>query len=178
MTAQTKARVRARIKARRQLLSEDQVKSASQLIVNRLVEFVDWSGVNTIHVYISIPKLKEVDTSGAFSYIQQNQPGTTTYAPIGKDETKHWVMAAKEKREVQPPPEIDIFIIPLVGFDERGYRIGNGGGYYDRLLTHYPSAQKIGLAFELQKVPTIPSEPHDVPMDVIITEQQIYRFAQ
>lgn len=69
-----------------------------------------------------------------------------------------------------PLKKINLIIIPGVGYDEKGNRIGHGKGYYDRLITKIPKAKLIGLGFEFQIVPTIPIEPHDRKVDTIITE--------
>ena len=62
-------------------------------------------------------------------------------------------------------------LIPLVGFDGAGHRLGNGGGYYDRTLAALtPRPLAIGVGFELGRLATISPAPHDQPMDVIITE--------
>jgi len=65
--------------------------------------------------------------------------------------------------------------IPPIGFDARGYRLGYGGGYFDRTLAAaVPQPLKIGVAFELSRIPTIQPQPHDVPMDFIVTEAGIH----
>jgi 5-formyltetrahydrofolate cyclo-ligase len=62
-------------------------------------------------------------------------------------------------------------LIPLVGFDAAGHRLGNGGGYYDRTLPALsPRPLAIGVGFELGRLPTISPLSHDMPMDMIITE--------
>ena len=68
--------------------------------------------------------------------------------------------------------ENDLIIVPGVGFDERGNRIGHGKGYYDDLLSK-SKAPHIGLAFESQIVKEIPTEEHDMPVDKIITEKRV-----
>ena len=66
-------------------------------------------------------------------------------------------------------------LIPPVGFDSKGYRLGYGGGYFDRTLAvMQPQPLKIGVAFELSRIPTIRPQPHDVPMDLIVTEAGIH----
>ncbi len=68
---------------------------------------------------------------------------------------------------VQP----DALLIPLVGFDEDCYRLGYGGGYYDRTLAALsPRPLTIGIGLEMARRPTIHPQPHDVPMDFIVTE--------
>jgi 5-formyltetrahydrofolate cyclo-ligase len=73
------------------------------------------------------------------------------------------------------PTDIDLVMVPGTAFDPRGGRMGQGKGYYDRLLANArPDATLIGLAFECQMFPEIPVAPHDVPMDAVITESQVY----
>ena len=66
-----------------------------------------------------------------------------------------------------------VLIIPLLGFDEHGNRLGYGLGYYDKTLSKLPNAKKIGIGYSFQQVKNIPSEPHDVKLDLIITDNQI-----
>lgn len=66
-------------------------------------------------------------------------------------------------------------LIPPVGFDEQGYRLGYGGGYFDRTLAAMsPQPLKIAVAFEVARVPTIHPQPHDVPMDFVVTEAGVH----
>jgi 5-formyltetrahydrofolate cyclo-ligase len=71
--------------------------------------------------------------------------------------------------------ELDIIMVPGVAFDHTGARMGHGFGYYDKLLEHArPDAPLVALAFECQLFPEIPTAPHDIFMDKIITERAIY----
>ena len=70
--------------------------------------------------------------------------------------------------------EIDVIIVPCVGFDEKKNRLGYGGGYYDRYLENN-KALKIGVAFEVQKVSDLPVKENDIPLDIIVTEKTIYK---
>ena len=72
-----------------------------------------------------------------------------------------------------PLTSIDLCIIPGVVFDTKGNRIGHGGGYYDRLFQMNSRAHRLGLAYELQIVPSIPVETHDIKVEKIITEKRI-----
>lgn len=70
--------------------------------------------------------------------------------------------------------EPDVAIVPMVGFDEQGYRLGYGGGYFDRTLgCARPRPLAIGVAFEMARLATIYPQPHDVPMDFVVTEAAI-----
>ena len=66
---------------------------------------------------------------------------------------------------------VDIVVVPGVGFDVKGNRIGHGRGYYDRFLNG-STAERVGLAFEFQIVDRIPVDDHDEPVDKIITERR------
>jgi len=88
----------------------------------------------------------------------------------------------REHREVTLA-DIDLVIIPGAGFDLKGNRLGYGGGYYDKLLSTDPSSQSripflVALAFEEQIVEEIPSEPHDIKMDIIITDNRVVRCSE
>lgn len=74
------------------------------------------------------------------------------------------------------PADPDLLITPLLAFDNRGYRLGYGGGFYDRTLAQRPHANSIGLAYATQKVPRVPTEPTDEPLDTVITERAVHRF--
>jgi len=70
---------------------------------------------------------------------------------------------------------VNSLIIPLLGFDEQGYRLGYGSGYFDRTLAVMnPRPLTIGVAFEILRLPTIYPQPHDIPMDYVITERSIW----
>jgi 5-formyltetrahydrofolate cyclo-ligase len=71
--------------------------------------------------------------------------------------------------------DLDIVMVPGVAFDRSGARMGHGKGYYDKLLQHArKDAPLVALAFECQLFPEIPVAPHDIFMDMIITEKAIY----
>ena len=70
---------------------------------------------------------------------------------------------------------MDLIVIPGVGFDHSGHRLGHGRGHYDRLLKK-TRGYKVGLAFEEQLVPELPVEAHDVPVDLLITDQNLLYF--
>ncbi len=70
-----------------------------------------------------------------------------------------------------PIVEPDVILMPLLGFDREGTRLGYGGGYYDRTLASLGKAPRlIGYAFALQEIEHIPHEPHDVPLSAVVTE--------
>ncbi len=71
--------------------------------------------------------------------------------------------------------DIELMIIPAVAFDRKGNRLGRGKGFYDRLLST-SKATKIGVGYEFQLFDSIPSEPHDVAMDMVITQKTLIKL--
>jgi 5-formyltetrahydrofolate cyclo-ligase len=81
-----------------------------------------------------------------------------------------WNIPVPEKREVVIPQAV---LAPLVGFDRQCYRLGNGGGYFDRTLAALvPRPLAIGVGFELLQIETIYPQPFDMPMDIVVTEAE------
>lgn len=82
---------------------------------------------------------------------------------------------------VVPLAELDVLLVPLVGFDTQGNRLGMGGGYYDRTLAAWqagrlPRLLPIGLAYDQQCVDSLPVQPWDVPLPRIITPTKLWDF--
>lgn len=92
------------------------------------------------------------------------QPGDETVPGVYK------IPVPKVRNVVVP----NVLMVPLVGFDPAGYRLGYGGGYYDRTLASLPDKPlAIGIGFELSRLTTIYPQTHDIPMDKIVTESGI-----
>lgn len=76
---------------------------------------------------------------------------------------------------------LDLVLLPLVGFDHRGARLGMGGGYYDRTFafrnthTTWRGPRLVGIAYAFQQLPAIALAPHDVRMDAVVTEKEVIR---
>ena len=106
-----------------------------------------------------------VDKKGPLEY-RAWRPGETLVDGV-------WNIPVPEKREIVMPA---IVLAPVVGFDRECYRLGYGGGYFDRTLAalkRKPLA--IGIGFSIQEIETIHPQPFDVPMDLIVTEGGIRR---
>ncbi len=78
------------------------------------------------------------------------------------------------------PQALAVVLMPLLGFDEAGNRLGNGAGYYDRFLAGRHATRGapllVGIAFECQRCPRLPAAAHDVPLDAVITERGVQVF--
>lgn len=117
--------------------------------------------------------------------IKAAQLGISTGLPrLGPNNTMmtfhHWLEGdATERAHVFEQPLAsaaliipDLILAPLVGFDRALNRLGQGGGHYDRAFLAYPHAYKIGIAWSVQEVPTLPVEAHDIALDAIMTEKE------
>lgn len=78
-----------------------------------------------------------------------------------------------EKTEEILSEEIDTLVVPGLAYMKNGFRLGFGGGYYDRFLEHY-KGRTVSLAFEMQFITGFPVEDHDRPVEMIITNQQVW----
>lgn len=79
-----------------------------------------------------------------------------------------------------PPYDPEVILVPLLGFDGRGHRLGYGVGHYDRTLLHLQkkklSVLTIGVAFEMQRVNELPMASYDQPLHWVVTEEKVYKF--
>ena len=106
-----------------------------------------------------------VDRKGPLEY-RRWRPGEPLVAGV-------WDIPVPERREIAVP---DAVLAPLVGFDRQCYRLGYGGGYFDRTLAALaPRPLAIGVGFELSLIETIYPQAFDVPMDLIVTEVALRR---
>jgi len=88
------------------------------------------------------------------------------------------------RAQLLPGISMDLVLVPLVGFDDQGMRLGMGGGYYDRSFAArlfrrcWRKPRLIGVAYELQRVSRLARQPWDVTLDGVVTEKQLYLFNQ
>jgi 5,10-methenyltetrahydrofolate synthetase len=148
-------------------MSEQDRQKFSDAIARKLMAF-DWTNVHLLHCYEPIKNLNEVNTALFIREIERHFPNVQLFTSryIGNE----WRIVSLQDETVQQSTHFDVIIVPMLGFDEHLHRIGYGGGYYDRFLATQEQAQKIGLCFELCQVKQIPSEAHDIPLDIIVTE--------
>lgn len=108
--------------------------------------------------------------------IQKNEPMQfREWWPGAPMTTDEFDIPVPDGTEVIRPEAI---LMPSLGFDARGYRLGYGGGYFDRTLAAFPvHPLKIGVAFESSRLPTIHPQSHDVPMDFVVTQAGVHYAA-
>lgn len=181
MTAD-KATLRARIKRMRNELGGDFISKASRQVCEKFIEL--YGERESFLFYCNFGN--EIETEWLFNYLHKK--GKKIYLPkmcfeeifIGRFEGSEFLetcsLGIKEPVSLTDEPEqIDVAIVPALVFDTNCNRIGFGKGYYDKLLKNYLFDLKVGFAYDFQVVERIETEEHDVPLDVVITEKNIYR---
>lgn len=163
----------------------------SAKIVKRLTETPQFHVAKTIAVTMS--NFPEVETRGFIEHVwslekkivvPKSNPKTRqmTFYKITDFRQLEVVFAGIEEPiesmcEAISPEQMDLVIVPGVVFNKKGYRIGFGGGYYDRFLAGYRGAT-IALAFEEQVCDDIPVDAHDIPVQHVITDQRMLHCSE
>ncbi|MDA8126375.1 MAG: 5-formyltetrahydrofolate cyclo-ligase [Deltaproteobacteria bacterium] len=181
-----KGDIRRQALCQRDGLAATEIEAKSRIIVERLVGLDEIRRAATVMVYLSFASEVRIDRLLLRGWAAGKRIVVPHCRPDGREltacridafdelEPGHYGIRAPKADRLRPVPqaEIDAVIVPAAAFDRRGYRIGYGGGYYDRFLPQVPQAAKIGVAFACQIVPEIPAAPHDVPVDRIVTEKE------
>jgi len=173
----------------RNQMTKDEVDSLSQKIISTLVKLPVYKNSKKVMLYLSFGN--EVDTFKLIELCKKEnkkiivsfckkegcQIVPTEIENIDNDLVRSKFGYLEPKKElVKPvkPEEIDLIILPGIAFDRRCYRISYGGGYYDRFLAELNfTVPTIGLVYDFQIVDIVPLEPHDMPVDYVITEKRI-----
>lgn len=176
--ANSKVDLRQKLKRERQKLSIAQVKSFSQDMTSQLLDIVDWSKISSLHIYLPIKRQCEADTGLLLAAIRNLYPQvkTASWKKQGAAYKNFWFDETGFKKVVPENYQFDLIVVPLLGFDGAGYRIGYGGGFYDEYLRAQERALTIGLCYESGRLRGQFSEVHDVPLKMVITEKITYRF--
>jgi len=179
--------LRRRIMKKRSVASTSELMEKSAKIKHRIFEMDLFRNAQTILFYVSYDN--EVFTHDMIK--ESMSMGKTVVAPksIPKDITlilskladwndlevgEYDILEPKQDTIKEIPAEsIDLILVPGVVFDIHGNRIGHGKGYYDRLLNYTQNIPHVGLAFEIQIVDAVLTEEHDLPVDIIVTEERI-----
>lgn len=145
--------------ARKKLLSRENVARFDDFDMKRLIDILRAQSGPAILSYAPVASWNEVDLSSLPALL----PGF------------QFDVVENTKNAPFPEKKYDVVLVPLLGFNKQGFRLGHGGGWYDRFLATQPQALKIGIGWEDSLVEFTP-EPHDIPMDIVVTEKQIRDF--
>ena len=173
-------------------MTGDEIESCSRVIADMLFAEFDFAKLKVVHCFISIAKFNEVDTSIIFERIWDEFPNVRTAVPRVHDSTgelEHfyydrgtnmvknaWGIEEPSGAERVNPNEIDLVIVPLLCFDERGYRVGYGKGYYDRFLRECRAdCVTAGLSFFPPEIEIKDIHDGDFTLDMFIMPNGIFR---
>lgn len=171
----------------REALSPEYQKKISLLVCEMIRQMGQYRYAKTIALYQAISGEIDLDTLWRSSLIKGkscyfpslNQDQTLAFLPCNPSTS--WIKNrfGIEEPDVAPslaisPNQLDLMIIPLVAFDSQGTRLGRGAGYYDRTLACSKPSLLMGVAYEFQRQNYLEPQAWDIPLDVIVTEKEIY----
>lgn len=173
-------------------LSEEAYTQANEAILHQ-VQQLNWQNINAVHLFLSISEKREINTFPILDWLLQQHPHIqilipradfttgrmeqviyTSDVPINK---KKYHIPEPIGGKIVNPSTIDRVFIPLLCFDQQGYRVGYGKGFYDRFLqTCKLDVEKIGLSFFDPIVKISDTDIHDIPLNRCISPNRIYDF--
>ncbi|MBI1374306.1 MAG: 5-formyltetrahydrofolate cyclo-ligase [Phycisphaera sp.] len=188
--APEKKNLRAQLRAKLMELEPAELHAKSVAAAERLAATPEFQRAESVMIFL--PLKYEIDARPIALRAWQRMKTVTV--PLVSYEQKHMIpvvlRSLDEPMNVDrygvstpgtgkpiPPQDIDMVIVPGLGFDVEGRRIGRGGGFYDRFLAH-PSFTGItcGLALDEQIVDEVPTACHDVSLDLLVTDRRELRF--
>lgn len=176
-----KKEARQLIRQRKKQYSADQLIEKSKPVTEKILAIDRVQQAKTVLLYYSMSD--EVDTHGLVSQLYKQ--GKRVILPVviennqlelrpfmGTENMKKNLFGILEPatKAIVDEEKIDLAFIPGMAFDKKGNRLGRGKGYYDRLLSRLKDTYKIGVCFDFQVLPSIPTEQTDIPMDEVICE--------
>ena len=174
----------------RSRLSSEYKKECSDIISGKVIQQSEYQEAKTVMFYM--PVRGEVDVLPAFQAAllsgkrvilpktEKEEKSIRCYEVKGLKDLEKGAYGILEPEESKCREigfqEVDLVIVPGVGFDVSGFRLGYGGGYYDRLLSRSPGVSRMGVAYDEQIVADVMPEPHDSMMDCLISPKKILEF--
>lgn len=172
-------------------IADHEAESAAQAVAAKVISIVDVSTRTIVSAYWPLPG--ELDPRPGF--VALGERGATLALPRTVGDAQPLEFHSWQPQDnliegrfkVMEPPSTaarvqpDILLIPLLAFDRYCHRLGHGKGYYDRTLqglrSQNPAVLAIGVAFAVQEIEHVPTDANDQTLDIIITEQDVYRPA-
>jgi 5-formyltetrahydrofolate cyclo-ligase len=180
--------LRREMRARRKSLTEMERQNFSDEITKKFLALDVYKSSSVVMAYVSMPE--EVQLQKIFVDAFEQKKILAVPLIIGKGEMsavevpnfdaleigEFGILTVREdSRKFIDAEKINCVIVPGAAFDIHKNRLGLGGGFYDKFLPRAVNAKKIALAYDFQIVDAVPTEPHDSPVDMIITEKRILK---
>ncbi|TWT44670.1 5-formyltetrahydrofolate cyclo-ligase family protein [Phycisphaerae bacterium RAS1] len=186
----TKKELRQQLRERLAAIPEADRAARSAAACRLLGVQAEFVRSETVMLFLSLPT--EVDTSPlallawqlgkrvlapSVSWEQRRMAPIEIHSLTSGLETVEMGIRQPVEGAVVPISEIDLVVVPGLGFDETGNRVGRGRGFYDRFLAHREfRAITCGLAFEEQVVTVVPADEHDMRVQFLVTDARVRRF--
>ena len=182
--ATERKRVRTETLRRREVLTSEERARLSQRIVNSALCWIQREGFDSVMLYLSMRS--EVETTDLLEGLLNS--GKQICAPVINTEQvkltprriqnpntelirhRYGMLEPNDACPIFPTEHLQLIVVPGIAFDQKGYRLGYGKGFYDRFLTKCPHAIRIGLAYQIQVVEDTFPQAWDVPVQHIFTE--------
>ncbi|MDH3309846.1 MAG: 5-formyltetrahydrofolate cyclo-ligase [Gammaproteobacteria bacterium] len=189
--------LRQKLRARRRALSTEEQKEAASRLATNVTGSRLFLASRRIACYL--PNDGEIDTHPILAHIRLMQKDC--YLPVLSrlSHDRLWFARMETDTKLHPnrfgipepvvpsrdlvrAQELDLILMPLVGFDDHGHRLGMGGGYYDRSLEflrhrhHWRKPHLLGIAYDFQRVNGLTADPWDISLASVITDQAVYLF--
>ncbi len=178
-----KSDIRRKMKNLRMMLSDDEKAIAADEVFARLEMTAAFMMADNILMYYSLPDelstlkfLKKWHDKKHF-FLPRVNGVNLEILPYDELSLESGAFNIEEPTgdDLANVEDIELMVIPAVAFDRSGNRLGRGKGYYDRLLNS-SRALKVGVGYDFQLIDEIPCEPHDVPMDMVITQNSVIKL--
>ncbi len=180
--ANAKSILREQIRARLKSVSAAERVVTSPQVCERVKASPIWQTARAVLLFFPLPSepdssllLDDALASGKLLALPRFNATTNAYEPVQvRDLARELVTGPFGVREptadcpLAPMNRLDLALVPGLGFDARGHRLGRGKGHYDHLLAGF-TGMKIGVAFDFQIVTEVPAEPHDIVLDAVVT---------
>ena len=193
MTQLGKKILRNQLKLRRLEISDKHTQDLNNRIVQHCLDLIPFDEIRSLHTYVPILSDNEIVSWQLLDYVWQIYPHVQTSVPKLNSFGKYDSVVVSPKTDWQtaevriPEPtngeilatnsRFDVIVVPMLGFDDYGHRLGHGLGWYDRFLATQPRALTIGLSYEFGFVRSgLPHETHDVALKYIVTEKSVRKF--
>ena len=164
--------------------TQDYLADSDAVITARVLALPGWRDAECVFIYVSVRTEPDTHALIRAALAAGKRVGVPLCSAPGEMDAReiasledllpraYGLLEPSEGAPVVRPEEFDLAIIPCVAADERGCRLGHGGGYYDRYLPQM-RCPRVCLCRGRELLPEVPTEPTDVPMDMVITEDKI-----
>lgn len=184
---------RKELLTQRRALSLAQKKRYSEIITTKILNLPEYQKADLCFMYASMPDefqtrelLENALKAGkrvCLPYITNKDEKIMQATLINSLEElvegTYGILTVDEKNiHIVNPEMIDLVLVPAVGFDRQGYRLGMGGGYYDRYIVKSTKAKLVGAIYHCQLVDKVVKDEHDIKVDILLTEQEDINIAR